>query len=238
MNYGSAPSIFSSFDLATWLYFLTIILFFVSLIISASVKHKFKKYAVVKTKRGIRGIDAAQRMMADNGIRNVSIQQISGVLTDNYNPIKKTLNLSEAVCYSDSVSAVAVAAHECGHAIQDAKRYPLLILRKTIVPATNIGSYGSYVAIILGLIFSKPELIELGAVLFSVLVVFNLITLPVEINASKRAMAEIQKLELLTDEEQVGAKKVLTAAAMTYFIALVSSIAQLARLLALANRRR
>ena len=136
------------------------------------------------------------------------------------------------------MSAVAVAAHECGHAIQHAQAYPLLMLRKSLVPVCNIGSMGSYISILLGILFSMSGLITLGAVLFSGIVLFNLITLPVEVNASRRALAEVERLNLLTDEELAGGKKVLFAAGMTYFISLVASIVQLLRLLSLANRRR
>ena len=219
-------------------YFLTIVLFFVSLIASGVVKSRFRKYAKDQTANGMTGAMAAERILRANGIYDVTIQQVSGTLSDNYNPANNTLNLSTEVFGGNNVSAVAVAAHECGHAIQHAQAYPLLMLRKSLVPVCNIGSMGSYIAILLGILFSMSGLITLGAVLFSGIVLFNLITLPVEVNASRRALAEVERLNLLTDEELAGGKKVLFAAGMTYFISLVASIVQLLRLLSLANRRR
>ena len=219
-------------------YFLTIVLFFVSLIASGVVKSRFRKYAKDQTANGMTGAMAAERILRTNGIYDVTIQQVSGTLSDNYNPTNNTLNLSTEVFGGNNVSAVAVAAHECGHAIQHAQAYPLLMLRKSLVPVCNIGSMGSYIAILLGILFSMSGLITLGAVLFSGIVLFNLITLPVEVDASRRALAEVERLNLLTDEELAGGKKVLFAAGMTYFISLVASIVQLLRLLSLANRRR
>ena len=219
-------------------YFLTIVLFFVSLIASGVVKSRFRKYAKDQTANGMTGAMAAERILRANGIYDVTIQQVSGTLSDNYNPANNTLNLSTEVFGGNNVSAVAVAAHECGHAIQHAQAYPLLMLRKSLVPVCNVGSMGSYIAILLGILFSMSGLITLGAVLFSGIVLFNLITLPVEVDASRRALAEVERLNLLTDEELAGGKKVLFAAGMTYFISLVASIVQLLRLLSLANRRR
>ena len=219
-------------------YFLTIVLFFVSLIASSVVKSRFRKYAKDQTANGMTGAMAAERILRANGIYDVTIQQVSGTLSDNYNPTNNTLNLSTEVFGGNNVSAVAVAAHECGHAIQHAQAYPLLMLRKSLVPVCNIGSMGSYIAILLGILFSMSGLITLGAVLFSGIVLFNLITLPVEVDASRRSLAEVERLNLLTDEELAGGKKVLFAAGMTYFISLVASIVQLLRLLSLANRRR
>ena len=225
-------------DWADFFYFLTLALFVVSLICSWVVKRRFQKYATVPTRSGMTGAMAAERILRANGIYDVSIAAIPGTLSDNYDPLHKTLNLSDAVRGSASVSAVAVAAHECGHAIQHKEAYPLLMLRKSLVPVCNIGSMGSYIAIFLGILFSWSGLITLGAVLFSGIVLFNLVTLPVEIDASRRALEAVDSLGLLTDREMEGGKKVLTAAGMTYFIVLVSSIIQLLRLLSLARRRR
>ena len=219
-------------------YLLTIVLFIVSLIASGVVKSRFKTYAKEPTANGMTGAMSAERILRANGIYDVTIRQVTGTLTDNYNPTDHTLNLSEDVYNGATVSAVAVAAHECGHAIQHAQAYPLLMLRKALVPVCNIGSMGSYIAILLGILFSKTGLITLGAVLFSGIVLFNLITLPVEVDASRRAVATLERMNLLTDTELTGGRKVLFAAGMTYFISLVTSIVQLLRLLSLANRRR
>ena len=219
-------------------YLLTLVLFVVSLICSGVVKSRFKTYAKEATHSQLTGAMAADRILRANGIYDVQIVPIPGSLTDNYDPTKKTLNLSESVYGQSSVSAVAVAAHECGHAIQHAQAYPLLMLRKALVPICNIGSMGSYIAILAGIFLQQSGLITFGALLFSGIVVFNLVTLPVEVDASRRALREVERLNLLTDEELVGGRKVLTAAGMTYFISLVASIVQLLRLLSLANRRR
>ncbi|MBQ1402358.1 MAG: zinc metallopeptidase [Oscillospiraceae bacterium] len=219
-------------------YILTIILFFVSMICSGVVRSRFNRYSKDRTYNGMTGAMAAERILRANGITDVTIVQTAGALTDNYNPTNHTLNLSQPVYGGQNVSAVAVAAHECGHAIQHAQAYPLLMLRKALVPICNIGSIGSYIAILLGIFFSRSGLITLGAILFSGIVLFNLVTLPVEVDASRRAMAEVDRLGLLTDEERVGGRKVLFAAGMTYFISLMTSIVQLLRLLSIANSRR
>ena len=219
-------------------YILTIILFFVSMICSGVVRSRFNRYSKDRTYNGMTGAMAAERILRANGITDVTIVQTQGTLTDNYNPANHTLNLSQLVYGGQNVSAVAVAAHECGHAIQHAQAYPLLMLRKALVPICNIGSIGSYIAILLGIFFSRSGLITLGAVLFSGIVLFNLVTLPVEVDASRRAMAEVDRLGLLTDEERIGGRKVLFAAGMTYFISLMASIVQLLRLLSIANSRR
>ena len=219
-------------------YILTIILFFVSMICSGVVRSRFNRYSKDRTYNGMTGAMAAERILRANGITDVTIVQTAGALTDNYNPTNHTLNLSQPVYGGQNVSAVAVAAHECGHAIQHAQAYPLLMLRKALVPICNIGSIGSYVAILLGIFFSRSGLITLGAILFSGIVLFNLVTLPVEVDASRRAMAEVDRLGLLTDEERIGGRKVLFAAGMTYFISLMTSIVQLLRLLSIANSRR
>lgn len=219
-------------------YILTIVLFFVSLIVSASVRIRFKKYSKSLNARGYTGTQAASAILCANGLSDLMIAQGGSTLSDNYNPSNRVLTLSSGVYDAATVSAVAVAAHECGHALQHAEKYPLLMLRKVLVPVCNIGSMGSYVSILLGMIFSNENLILVGALLFSGIVLFNLITLPVEIDASRRALAEIERLNLLTEEEMKGGKRVLRAAAMTYFLALVTSIVQLLRLLSLVNRRR
>ena len=219
-------------------YILTIILFFVSMICSGVVRSRFNRYSKDRTYNGMTGAMAAERILRANGITDVTIVQTAGTLTDNYNPSNHTLNLSQSVYGGQNISAVAVAAHECGHAIQHAQAYPLLMLRKALVPVCNIGSIGSYIAILLGIFFSQSGLIMLGAILFSGIVLFNLVTLPVEVDASRRAMAEVDRLGLLTDEERSGGRKVLFAAGMTYFISLMTSIVQLLRLLSIANSRR
>ena len=219
-------------------YLLTIVMFVVSLICSGVVRSRFNQYAKCRPRNGMTGAMAAERILRANGIMDVSIAPTAGSLTDNYDPTRKVLNLSQSVYGESSISAVAVAAHECGHAIQHAQAYPLLMLRKALVPICNIGSIGSYIAILAGIFLQMSGLIAFGALLFSGIVLFNLITLPVEVDASRRALVEVERLNLLSEDEMPGGRKVLTAAGMTYFIALVASIVQLLRLLSLANRRR
>lgn len=219
-------------------YLLTIVLFVVSLVVSAIVRARFNKYSKRSNARGYTGTQAAAAILRANGLGGLTIAQGGSTLSDNYNPVNRVLTLSTGVYDRATVSAVAVAAHECGHALQHAEKYPLLMFRKALVPVCNIGSIGSYVSILLGMFFSNENLILVGALLFSGIVLFNLVTLPVEIDASRRALTEIERLGLLTEEEQKGGKRVLRAAAMTYFLALVSSVVQLLRLLSMANRRR
>ena len=239
MHFSQYFTVYDTYSaVTTVLYIATIVLFFVSLFVSWFVGFQFRKYGKVVPRNGMTGIDAAQHILRANRVDGISFYQIGGRLTDNYNPINKSLNLSEEVCCTSSVSAVAVAAHECGHAIQHAQKNVLLMLRKTIVPVCNIGTKGSYIAIILGTIFSRPELVTIGAWLFSGIVLFNIITLPVEIDASRKAMANIEALNLLNEEERKGAKKVLAAAALTYFVSLVTSIVQFLRLVAMTRRRK
>lgn len=219
-------------------YILIIVLLILSIGISFMVKARFKKYSKNMASCGLTGAQVAQRLLNANGIYDVNIQQISGSLTDNYNPRTKTLNLSNDVCNKSSISAVVVAAHECGHAIQHATNYGPLVLRKTIVPAANISSSISYILILAGMFFQMANLITIGAILFSVIVFFHFVTLPVEIDASRRALSQIKALGLLNNTELKGGRKVLTAAGLTYFMALLSSIVQLLRLLSIASRRR
>ena len=172
------------------------------------------------------------------GIYDVRIEHVSVNLTDHYDPRSKVLRLSDSTYGSDSVAAVGVAAHECGHAIQHQKGYGPLVLRSTLVPAANIGSQLSWPIFFAGLIFSIRPLLTAGILLFGLAVLFQLVTLPVEINASRRAVTILGETGLVTEKESSGVKKVLTAAALTYVAALASSILQLLRLIILAGGRR
>lgn len=218
-------------------YILMLILFLISCYVSWSVKHKFKKFAKKTASTGLTGAQAAQILLDANGIRDIKITQIKGTLTDNYHPTKKTLNLSSDVYNKSSISSICVAAHECGHAIQHNTGYSLVMLRKSLVPITNICSTASYFLILLGIFLQISNFAMFGAILYSVIVLFHLVTLPVEINASKRALAQIENLGLLNQSEIKDGKKVLKAAAMTYFIALMTSVIQLLRLLSHVNNR-
>ena len=218
-------------------YMLVIIGLLLTLMASALVKSTYAKYKKVHSMSGMTGAQAAERILHQAGIYDVQIQHIAGDLTDNYNPKTKILSLSDAVYNNTSVAAIGVAAHECGHAIQDAINYAPLNIRSAIVPAANIGSQLSWPLFIAGLIFSIRPLVTLGIVLFSLAVLFQLVTLPVEINASSRALKMLESTGILGTDEKKGAKKVLTAAALTYVAALAASILQLLRLIILAGGR-
>lgn len=209
----------------------------VSLIASARVKSTFAKYNKVRSMSGLTGAQAAQRVLNSAGIYDVGIQQVSGNLTDHYDPRTKTLNLSQSTFGSNSVAAIGVAAHECGHAIQDRENYSPLVLRSTLVPAANLGSTLSWPIFIAGLLFSMRPLLYAGIILFTLAVIFQLVTLPVEFNASGRAVAILRTSGLMGDQEVTGVKKVLTAAALTYVASLAASILQLLRLIILAGGR-
>ena len=204
-----------------------------SLAASAKLRSTFAVYKKVRSHSGITGAEAAQRILRAAGITDVQVVPIRGSLTDHYDPRTKTVSLSGR----NSLAAVGVAAHECGHAIQDAINYAPLNIRSAIVPAANIGSQLSWPLFIAGLIFSIDPLVTLGIVLFSLAVLFQLVTLPVEINASSRALKMLESTGILGADEKKGARKVLTAAALTYVAALAASILQLLRLIILAGGR-
>ena len=219
-------------------YILIIIGVVLSLLASARVRSTFGRYATVRTMSGITGAQAAERILRAEGINDVSVGHISGNLTDHYNPKTKVLNLSDSVYGSSSIAAVSVAAHECGHAIQHARGYAPLSIRTALVPIANFGSGISWVLIIAGLIFGISQLVPLGIILFSAAVLFQLVTLPVEFNASSRAVSLLPQLGILQETEQRGAKKVLHAAALTYVAAAAAAILQLLRLIILFGGRR
>ena len=183
------------------------------------------------------GAMAARKVLELSGIYDVKIEHISGNLTDHYDPRTKTLRLSDSTYSSNSVAAVCVAAHECGHAVQHQKSYGPLVLRSTLVPAANFGSTLAWPVFVAGLIFSMKPLLTAGIVLFSLAVLFQLVTLPVEFNASTRALKILENGHVLGDTELAAGKKVLTAAALTYVASLASSILQLLRLIILAGGR-
>lgn len=205
-------------------------------IASMNVSRTYKKFGNVRNARGLRAEDVAALILRQAGITDVRIERISGSLTDHYSPKEKVLRLSDSVYGSTSVAAIGVAAHECGHAIQHHVKYAPLSLRSASVPVANIGSRLYWPVIILGLILGYMELAQIGVLLFSFVVLFQLITLPVEFNASSRAMQILSERNLLMGEELSGARKVLTAAAMTYVASLFSSILQLLRLVLLTRR--
>lgn len=209
-----------------------------ALICQSKVRSNFNKYSQIRNSRGLTGAEAAYRLLQLNGITDVRIKQISGSLTDHYNPKTKEICLSEAVFGSQSIAAVGIACHEAGHACQHAQNYFPLTIRNKVIPLTNIGSMAGIPLALLGIFFAFEPLIYIGIALYGAVALFQLITLPVEFNASARALRTIQNNGFLISEEYTGAKKVLTAAALTYVAALASALATLLRLLILANRRR
>ncbi|EEA85279.1 MULTISPECIES: zinc metallopeptidase [Peptacetobacter] len=192
----------------------------------------------IKSRSGYNGQQTAERILAANGIRDVRIVPIRGTLTDHYDPRRKVLRLSEEVYYGTSITSVAVAAHECGHALQHAYGYKPLEIRGAIVPVVNFASSLSWILIFVGLFFSgNNTMLQIGILMFSATVIFQLITLPVEFNASSRALVQLQDLGIVDSGEARDSRKVLSAAAMTYVAAALTAILQLARLLLIANNR-
>ena len=204
---------------------------------SFSVNSTFKKFSRQRSSRGITGAEAARRVLDAHGLYSVQIKRVRGNLTDHYSPKEKVLRLSDSVYGSTSVAAIGVAAHECGHAIQHHTKYVPLTLRSASVPLANIGSFIYWPVIILGIILGRPELASFGVVLFGFVVLFQLITLPVEFDASNRAMKVMTERGILSGEELKCAGKVLGAAALTYVAALFNSILQLLRLVLLTRSR-
>lgn len=201
------------------------------------VKSAYAKYSRVPTRAGLPANEAVRRLLRQNGAEQITVTETAGELTDHFDPRTDTLRLSQGVCHSTSVAALGIAAHEAGHALQKQQHYPFLSLRTALVPVVNIGSSLSWPIFLAGLIFSWEPLMTAGIILFAAVVLFTLITLPVEIDASRRAMAMLSGSGYLTAEEEKGAKSVLTAAALTYVASFVSAMMQLLRLLALSRRR-
>lgn len=208
-----------------------------SLLASAGVKSTFAKYSRVRSMSGLTGAQAAERILNQSGIYDVRVEHIRGNLNDHYDPRTKVLRLSDSTFFSDSVAAIGVAAHECGHAVQHQRQYGPLVLRSTLVPAANIGSSLAWPIFLLGLVFSMRPLLTAGIVLFGLAVLFQLVTLPVEWNASSRAVKILGSTGIMGDTEVNGVKKVLKAAAMTYVASLAASVLQLVRLIILAGGR-
>lgn len=193
----------------------------------ALVKSRYKKFSGIATSLRVTGRETAERILKANGINDISVARISGQMTDNFNPKAGTIFLSDGVYDSTSIAAVGIAAHEAGHAVQHATGYFPIKVRTAIVPVCNIGAGFGLPLCILGCIFAFEPLVYIGLILFSLATVFQLVTLPVEFNASRRALAFIESSDLVTQDEYVGAKKMLTAAAMTYVAALAQSMLQL-----------
>ncbi|MCD7735600.1 MAG: zinc metallopeptidase [Lachnospiraceae bacterium] len=221
-----------------WTYLLVIIGLLLSLAASANVNGAYRRYSRVRSMSGLTGAMAAQRVLHSAGIYDVRIERVSGNLTDHYDPRSKTLRLSDGVFASDSVAAVCVAAHECGHAVQDQVGYAPLSFRSSLVPVANFGSQLGWPVFVIGFLFSIQPLITAGIVLVTLAVLFQLVTLPVEFNASSRAMRMLENTHILGGQELAAGKRVLRAAAMTYVAGLTASVLQLLRLILLSGGRR
>jgi len=236
------PFYYYGFD---WTYLVLILPCMIfSLIASSNVNSTFKKYSTQYSQRRITGAEAARRVLAHNGVSGVRIERVSGNLTDHYDPRTNVIRLSDSVYDSTSTAAIGVAAHEAGHAVQYAREYAPIKLRAAIIPLTNFGSRLAMPLILAGILLTflgelSTVLVYLGIAAFGLSFVFQLITLPVEFNASRRAIRAIEDAQLLTAEEQRGAQKTLKAAAMTYVAAMAVALAQLVRLIMIfGNRRR
>ena len=227
---------FYGFDIYYFILIIPALLF--GLWAQSQVNSNFQKYSQIATMRGMTGAEAAQYILNQNGIYDVAVCHVSGHLSDNFNPKNKTINLSDSVYGSTSIAAICVAAHEAGHAVQHAVNYKPIRIREMIIPVTQIGSWLYLPIILVGIFLSSTNLVNLGILLFSTLAVFQLVTLPVEFNASDRAIKTLESSGILYGDEITGAKRVLRAAALTYVAALVSSLAQLLRLILIFGGRR
>jgi uncharacterized protein len=215
-------NMFYGIDPLYWMMMIPVLI--LSLVSSLKVKSTFNKYSRVASASGLTGAEVAMQILRRNGLTNVSVTETGGFLSDHYDPSKRVVRLSPGVFRSNSIAAIGVAAHETGHAVQHAKAYSPLVLRNTMVPVANIGSSLSWIIIIAGFIFGALGLVKVGIVLFSVVVIFQLITLPVEFNASSRAKAMLASYGLVSPAELQGVSRVLSAAAMTYVAAAASSV--------------
>jgi Zn-dependent membrane protease YugP len=201
------------------------------------IKTTYSKYSKILAKSGLSGRETAEELLLQNNLSNIKIEPIEGKLSDHYDPRQKRLGLSKEIYYGKSIAAQGIVAHEIGHALQDAKNYFPLSLRSNLVPVTNIGSHMAIPLFLIGFIFSFPGLMDIGIIAFSLAVLFQIITLPVEFNASKRAVGLLVNANIISDTEVVSVKKVLNAAALTYVAAASVAVFQLLRLIVLRNRR-
>lgn len=219
-------------------YVLVLFAFILTLIASYGVKATFARYDKVKSSRGITGMEAARRILDANGLQHIRIERVAGNLSDHYSPKENVIRLSDSTYNSTSVAAIGVAAHECGHAVQYQKGYAPIKIRNSIVPVVNISNSLSMPLFFIGILMGSTNLAFAGAILFGVVLAFQVITLPVEINASRRAMQTLNSMYILEGKELGGAKKTLFAAAMTYVASVAATALQLLRLLLIINNRR
>lgn len=211
------------------IYFISIVFMLIGWLVSMQLKRKFEKYSQTPISSGLSGQQVAEKMLSDHGIRDVKVISVEGRLTDHYNPLDKTVNLSHDVFYGRNAAASAIAAHECGHAVQHAKAYSMLQLRSALVPVVSFTSQWVHWVLLAGIIFiqSFPQLLLVGILLFAATTLFSIITLPVEFDASRRALAWLEGGRMVTSQEHAQAKDALWWAAMTYVVAALSAIATL-----------
>lgn len=221
-----------------WYVVLVIPAMILSLVVQFKMRATYNKYSGVATRSGITGADMARQVLRDNGVTGVDVVPVSGELTDHYDPKARVIRLSSGVYGSNSIAALGVAAHEAGHAVQHSEAYAPLKIRNSMVPAVNFASSISWWVFIIGLFADMPVFLYGGIILFSLATLFHLITLPVELNASRRAVVALSNTGALNDQEIQGTRKVLSAAAMTYLAALIASVASLLRMVLIAQGRR
>ena len=205
---------------------------------SLYIKSNYKKYREILVSKKYSGFDTAREILDNNGLKDVLILEVQGELTDHYDPKKKIVSLSTDIYHGTSIASVAVAAHECGHAIQDKEGYSFLRIRHTLIPFVRFSSIAGYIAIVISLIAGILDLLWIGIALECVILLFQVITLPVEFNASNRALVQIEKLGLVEKNEKEGCKKMLTSAALTYVASVLSAVMQILRLVLMGSRRR
>ena len=225
-----------------WTWLILIPAFIITIWAQARVSNAYKKYSQIPAKSGVTGREFAQSMLRQNGVDGVAVRPVAGDMTDHFDPRNNTVNLSEGVYAKHSIAAVSIAAHECGHVLQKDKKYGPMRIRNAIVPVVNFATKLAFPLILIGILFAArvpglEVLVDIGAWVYFAVVIFQLVTLPVEFNASKRAMANISASGVLTVQEQTEAKRMLSAAAMTYVAAMLASFLSFLRLFLLSRRR-
>ncbi len=218
-------------------YLLTIIAFLLTITAQIFVNSSYSKTRKIKNKNNLTGEQVARTILDKNGLRNVQIEEVGTTLGDHYDPRSKTIRLSSDIYHNTSIASASVAAHECGHAIQDKENYTFLRIRHALIPLVSFSSYAGYIAIVIGCIFSSMNLIWLGILMEIVILLFQLITLPVEFNASSRALKNIEELNILEKSELKYSRKMLKAAAMTYVASVAAAVLEILRLLLIFGRR-
>lgn len=219
------------------LYGLTFVAFIITSLAQSYITSTYKKYSLVKNGSGMTGREVARKILDNNGLKNIEVVEVSGYLSDHYDPSSKVVRLSNSNYSDSSISSVSVAAHECGHAIQDKENYRFLRIRAFLVPIVNFSSYAGYLAIVIGGFTGIFGLIKLGILLECVILLFQIVTLPVEIDASRRALSEVKRYKYLSEKEYSSGKSVLIAAALTYVAGVASALIQILRLVLVFGRR-